>query len=85
MEDTQLRVPVVCPECAKELLTDLPAASIAQALATGAPIRLYSQCHDNVWQASCLEREQLQAYLEAANLSRSLQTPKFFGPLSMDT
>jgi hypothetical protein len=85
MEDTPLRIPVVCPECAKEVSTDIPTASIADALATGGPIRLYSPCHERVWQASCLEREQLQAYLEAAILSRSLQKPKSLGPLSMDT
>jgi hypothetical protein len=32
MEDTRLRIPIVCPECAKELLTELPTASIAEAM-----------------------------------------------------
>jgi hypothetical protein len=32
MEDTLLRIPVVCPACAKESLTELPAASIAEAM-----------------------------------------------------
>ena len=35
MEYTLLRIPVVCPECGAELLAELPAASIAQALGSG--------------------------------------------------
>jgi hypothetical protein len=83
MEGTLLRIPVVCPECAKELLTELPTASIAEALATGRSIRLYASCHGKAWQANCLEREQLRDYLEAATLSRAreLKSP---GPLSVD-
>jgi hypothetical protein len=69
MEDTLLRMPVVCPECAKELLTAFPTDEIAQALATGVSICLYAQCNDRKWQASALEREQLREYLEASNLS----------------
>jgi hypothetical protein len=84
MEDTLLRIPVVCPECAKESLTELSTASIAEALTTGDVIRLYAQCHDKVWQASCLEREQLREYLEAANLSRSVRELESPGPLSAD-
>jgi hypothetical protein len=71
MEDTLLRIPIVCPECTKEALTELPSVSTADALATGDSIRLYAPCHDKAWQASGLEREQLQEYLEAASLSRS--------------
>ena len=71
MEDTLLRVPVVCPACGRELLMEFPTASIAHALDAGDSIRLYADCHGKVWQASCLEREQLREYLEVANLSRS--------------
>jgi hypothetical protein len=58
-------------EAEKELLTEFPTASIAEALVTGGSIRLYARCHNKVWQASCLEREQLREYLEAANMLRS--------------
>jgi hypothetical protein len=64
-----VRVPVVCPECKRESLAELPAAPIAEALASGDSIRLYARCHGKIWQASSIEREQLRAYLEAANLS----------------
>jgi hypothetical protein len=75
MEDTLLRIPVVCPECANEWLAELPTASIAKALATGGPIHLYALCHNKAWQATMLEREQLRQYWEVANLSGSVGDP----------
>jgi hypothetical protein len=63
-------MPVVCPECAKELLTAFSIGEMAQALDSGASIGLYSQCHDKTWQATAAEREQLREYLEATNVSR---------------
>ena len=62
-----IRVPVVCPECARESLTELPIATLAEALDTGVSIRLYARCHDRVWQATETEREQLRAYLGVMN------------------
>jgi hypothetical protein len=85
MDNTLLRIPIVCPDCARELLTSLPAASVAEALASGDSIRLFSQCHDQVWQASSLEREQLREYLEAVNLSRTTREPNSRGLLSRDS
>jgi hypothetical protein len=61
-----LRVPAVCPVCGKECLTELPAASTAEALATGQSIRLFVRCHEKTWLASSVEREQLSEYLEAS-------------------
>jgi hypothetical protein len=72
MQDAMLHAPIACPECAKELLTEFRAASIAQALATGETIRLFASCHYKAWTASSAEREQLRAYLDAAILSGSL-------------
>jgi hypothetical protein len=66
-----LRIPVVCPECGKELLTEFPTAAIAEALASGDSIRLHAPCHGTMWHASPLEREQFRQYLDAANLPRS--------------
>jgi hypothetical protein len=68
MEEALLRVPVVCPECGKELLTEYAAASLVEALINGDSIRLYASCHRQVWQASVIERDQLRQYLEAAML-----------------
>jgi hypothetical protein len=68
MEDALVRIPIVCPGCGKELLTEFPAASLAAALLSGDSVRLSARCHCQVWQASGVEREQLRQYLEAANL-----------------
>ena len=63
-------------EAEKELLTEFPTASIAEALVTGGSIRLYARCHNKVWQASCLEREQLREYLEANVRRRARKAAK---------
>jgi hypothetical protein len=68
MEKALLRVPVVCPECGKELLSEYAAASLIESLTNGDSIRLYASCHRRVWPASVIEREQLRQYLEAAKL-----------------
>ncbi len=65
--EVPVRVPVVCPECEREWLTEFAASTLTEALDTGASIRLYARCHDRVWRASDIEREQLRAYLEVAN------------------
>jgi len=67
MQVAVLRVPIVCPSCEKEWLTELPVADIAQALASGAAIRLFARCHNTAWTASALEREQLREYFEATS------------------
>jgi hypothetical protein len=67
MEDSMLRIPVVCPECGRESLNRFPIASTIEALVAGDSIRLQVNCHDRSWQASFLEREQLREYLEAVN------------------
>jgi hypothetical protein len=69
MEDRLLRFPLVCPECGMELLTELSAAAVVQALVTGDSMRFYARCHHRVWQASVIERDQLRRYLRAANLT----------------
>jgi hypothetical protein len=67
MEITLLRIPVACPECAKEVLAEFSMAGIAESLSTGLSIRLFAPCHDKVWLASDVEREQFRQYLEATN------------------
>jgi hypothetical protein len=68
MEDSLLRIPVVCPECGTESLVELRAASLSEALVTGDSIHLQAACHGRVWQASGIEREQLRQYLGALSV-----------------
>jgi hypothetical protein len=60
-----VRFPVICPICARALLTELPVALIAEALIAGSPIRLHARCHDVHWDATELEIEQIREYLGA--------------------
>ena len=60
-----VRFPVICPICARALLTELPVAQIAEALITGSSIRLHANCHDVHWDATELEIEQIREYLGA--------------------
>jgi hypothetical protein len=69
MQVAVLRVPIICPKCAQESLTEFSATDIAQALASGAAIRLFARCHNTAWTASGVEREQLREYFEATSLS----------------
>jgi hypothetical protein len=68
MEEALLRVPVACPKCGKEMLTEYAAVPLVQALINGDSIRLYASCHRRVWPARVIGREQLRQYLEAAKL-----------------
>ena len=68
MESTNeplVRIPVVCPQCGSELLTEYPVGMVADALIKGEKISLYATCHDLIWNASPLEIEQLREYLGA--------------------
>ena len=72
MLEALLRVPVACPKCTQEQLLELAADTVAEALANGAAILLFVNCHRAAWKASLVEREQLKEYLEAAMLSRQM-------------
>lgn len=69
MNDPAVRFPVNCPLCARELLTELSAAEVEEALTAGAAIRLRAACHDVCWDASELEVEQIREYLGASRLA----------------
>ena len=60
-----VRFPVICPICARALLTEVPVALIAEALIVGSSIRLHASCHDVYWDATELEVEQIREYLGA--------------------
>src|SRR6266436_4731185 len=61
--------PVNCPLCARELLTELSAAEVEEALTVGSAIRLRAACHDVYRDASKLEVEQIREYLGATRLA----------------
>jgi hypothetical protein len=60
--------PVTCPKCRREVLSTLPIASVAAALISERPVRLYASCHDVYWDAHPSEIEQLREYMSAARV-----------------
>lgn len=65
MQELKIRFPVICPVCARALLTEMPVGPIAEALVAGSPIRLHVSCHDVYWDANQVEIEQIREYLGA--------------------
>jgi len=65
MAEPTIRFPVTCPQCGNDLLTEFPVAQIAAALLEFTEIRLYASCHEQVWEASPLEVQQIREYLGA--------------------
>ena len=74
MDEPEVRFPVNCPECARELLTQMPMAVIERALSVGAAIRLRASCHDVHWEATALEVEQIRQYLDAARVAEHMDS-----------
>jgi hypothetical protein len=61
--------PITCPECKRESLISLPAATINRALCNEELLVLRSRCHAIEWQASAREAEQIKEYLWAAQIA----------------
>jgi hypothetical protein len=71
MNEVELRFPVNCPLCARELLTELSIDALSEALTLGSTIRLHANCHRVSWDANPLEVEQIRQYFCAVTLSSS--------------
>jgi hypothetical protein len=61
METKVIRFPVYCPTCQKEWTCGLPQGEILSSLNTGAAIPVYAACHNQTWNLSVSEREDLAA------------------------
>jgi hypothetical protein len=74
MNEPEIRFPVSCPLCARELLTQMPMTVIERALSAGAAIHLRAACHDVDWEATALEVEQIRQYLDAARVAEHMDS-----------
>jgi hypothetical protein len=63
MSEASFRFPVTCPQCGTERLTEFDADVVTVALVRGSDICLVATCHDQMWNASELEVEQIREYL----------------------
>jgi hypothetical protein len=59
MDTKVIRFPVHCPTCRKEWTYGLPQGQILGALNTGTAIPVYAACHNQTWNLSASERENL--------------------------
>ena len=62
-----IRIPVACPKCGRERLTEFPVNEVVYALNRGSDITLVATCHDVIWTATDPELEQIHEYLVALN------------------
>ena len=62
MQEPRIRVPMMCPSCAKERIYSLSIAASAAALLNRRALSLKCSCETR-WSASHLEREQIREYL----------------------
>jgi hypothetical protein len=65
MSAPTIRFPVTCPRCGNDVLMVFPVLVIASALSALTNIRLHASCHDQWWDASKTELEQIREYLDA--------------------
>jgi hypothetical protein len=61
MDTKLIRFSVYCPTCRKEWTYGLPQGQILGSLNTGAAISVYAACHNETWNLSASEREDLAA------------------------
>jgi hypothetical protein len=64
MMEAEILLPVRCPVCQQEALTEYRMGVISDAFQSG-QIRLYANCHLAGWDASYVELKQIREYLDA--------------------
>jgi hypothetical protein len=74
MKEPTLKVPVTCPSCALQSVTEISIAVVANALLTEKNIRLYASCCDLYWTATFVEREQLRQTLSTMKVETRQRT-----------
>jgi hypothetical protein len=63
VSEPEILLPVKCPICSQESLTEFRVAVVADALATG-DLRLYSGCHVASWDASEADLKEIREFLD---------------------
>jgi hypothetical protein len=78
MDDTAIRFPVKCPCCGQESLAASRLDTIVNLLETERRLKLTSECayHRVTWIANEIERNQIQEYAAAVQLTMSEQTQR---------
>jgi hypothetical protein len=71
MREPLIRLPVMCPQCGGELLTEFSVALLAESLLEKNSVELHASCHQISWTASETERQQIREYLAAAAIENN--------------
>jgi hypothetical protein len=84
MDESEVRIPVRCPECGTVTLTAFPSVVVAIALTSWHQMHLYSHCHEASWDATQSEmgsiREHLgEDWLLCQGLERFILIPPYAG------
>jgi hypothetical protein len=79
MFEAQLRFPVICPECGKEVLSNMPLTAVREALCSDGSLALRSPCHDAQWAATPRELEQIREYFDVAGAEENMAAPTVKG------
>jgi hypothetical protein len=61
--EPEIELPVNCPCCGQQSLSDFRVTVVAEALQTN-QMRLYAKCHITGWEASQAELERIRDHLE---------------------
>lgn len=62
-EETPILLPVTCPVCGTESLTEYPVLVVMTALTRWHNMALYASCHEGSWDASSAEMARIRAFL----------------------
>jgi hypothetical protein len=63
MAKSDVHIPVRCPECGTVTLTAFPIIVVATALSSWHQMRLYSSCHETIWDATQPEIQSMREHL----------------------
>lgn len=63
MDNPTVVLPVTCPKCGKNSMSEFPIAVVAMAMARWNNMALYANCHEGGWDAQDSELERIRSYL----------------------
>ena len=63
MEESSILLPVKCPKCGSESLSEFPVIVVMMALTRWNHMALHASCHEGSWDASVAEIRQIRQYL----------------------
>jgi hypothetical protein len=63
MDKTTVFLPIKCPQCGTESLTEFPTIVVATALTQWNQLQIHANCHPKPWDASAAELQAIRNHL----------------------